>query len=785
MSDITGPSPAPPSQPSGGQGAGPDRVADARFNKEQRTADEGGGKGEQQRPEREVPTARFDPAVAVAPSLLHLAPGDEIKGAIARVDAEQRPILETHAASYALEPDAGLKARDTVLIRIEEVDRKTIGTLVEKNSAPVEARVEVTLTLVSLHETPDARPVVETSAGHEPVQPAYHPESATPTPDREPDLQSSLLALSGSGALGPPADITKPAIQTQQTQIQTPSSGLVSVLAAGANPVAPAESGAIATSAAPPASLSSVTPPSPATVVGTPGAAGAAGAVVSGNIPKPGQVLAGRLIAADPSAIGSAALGQITRLSPGTALTLTVLGAGETAGNSSHQGVILQGTVVSADQIATTQTTAQTTAPPSTAIATAPTESKAEATPPLTPAPPGTLSTSSNSLASPTPPQGDLHYLQTAAGALIFHADGIIAPGTPLTIAVTANAPTTAAAGSTPAATTTATTAQPANVTGAAVTGVEVAGIENPEQLAKSIVDSVRQGIAASSTTDPGTGANAPTATAAGTGTTSDPAQVLSGSGSGARPAVEAPLAPLPPLAAYNTAWPVIDEVMAAVAQADPTAQGIASARMPAPNQRFPNTFLFFLTAMGMRRPTAWFGDRANKAVETLRGLGLLKRFQAEFARLGRVTRDAPGTEWRPFIVPMQHDGGTHAMVVLTRPHAEERQHREKGGGNDESDESGDEAKGKERFLVEFNLSRLGRVQLDGLMQPDRLDLVVRAGNALSASMQDDLRVLYNRAIEGEGLSGFLGFEPLSRSPVDVQDILARAIPEDHKPFDA
>ena len=67
------------------------------------------------------------------------------------------------------------------------------------------------------------------------------------------------------------------------------------------------------------------------------------------------------------------------------------------------------------------------------------------------------------------------------------------------------------------------------------------------------------------------------------------------------------------------------------------------------------------------------------------------------------------------------------------------------------------------RFVIECDLSALGTVQIDGLMQAPEgsaphLDLVVRSHAELPADMRSDLQALYLAACEESRISGKLAF---------------------------
>ena len=77
-------------------------------------------------------------------------------------------------------------------------------------------------------------------------------------------------------------------------------------------------------------------------------------------------------------------------------------------------------------------------------------------------------------------------------------------------------------------------------------------------------------------------------------------------------------------------------------------------------------------------------------------------------------------------------------------------------------DEGGDAADGDaagHRFLIDMDLSRMGRLQLDGLVHDSRFDLTIRSPAAFPEPMRQDLRTLFRDASNAVGLHGGLMFQ--------------------------
>ncbi len=69
--------------------------------------------------------------------------------------------------------------------------------------------------------------------------------------------------------------------------------------------------------------------------------------------------------------------------------------------------------------------------------------------------------------------------------------------------------------------------------------------------------------------------------------------------------------------------------------------------------------------------------------------------------------------------------------------------------------------------MIEASLSRLGDIQLDGLVRQLRFDLMVRTQAPLPRTMRLDIEALFDNANEQFGVHGAIKFQVLPRFPVD------------------
>ncbi len=194
--------------------------------------------------------------------------------------------------------------------------------------------------------------------------------------------------------------------------------------------------------------------------------------------------------------------------------------------------------------------------------------------------------------------------------------------------------------------------------------------------------------------------------------------------------------------------WPILDEVLETLSQTDPSL--FVRMRAAIPNTSNPvklsTALLFFIAATGIGDVRAWLGD---KIMDTLLRAGrsdLLNQLTTDFSAISRRAFEQTPDGWRPYMVPIFLGEELHRLQFFTRQQYHEDQ----------------ENKGRvkqTRFLVNIDQTRLGDIQLDGLLQAQRLDMVLRSENEVSGEIKDGIRQHYQSALEETKLSGAIMFE--------------------------
>jgi hypothetical protein len=191
-----------------------------------------------------------------------------------------------------------------------------------------------------------------------------------------------------------------------------------------------------------------------------------------------------------------------------------------------------------------------------------------------------------------------------------------------------------------------------------------------------------------------------------------------------------------------------LSEALQALQELRPAvAHDLISTVLPQTNARMTADVLFFLSALRGGDLGDWLTPGAARLLRRERP-ELLTRLGEEFRQIATLAREPTAGDWRIALVPFFNGSEIDQLRLYLRPY---------GGDGEETEAT---PKGL-RFILDVELSRLGRLQLDGLVRDDRkrLDLIVRSERPLAPAMQNDIRGIFEEANATTGVAGGLAFQ--------------------------
>lgn len=177
-------------------------------------------------------------------------------------------------------------------------------------------------------------------------------------------------------------------------------------------------------------------------------------------------------------------------------------------------------------------------------------------------------------------------------------------------------------------------------------------------------------------------------------------------------------------------------------------AQQVMRDRVPQPNDGLAGTLLFFMNSMRQSGAAGWLGGDSVDRLERNGKRELVSKLIETLENAGGTAQDSTVGSWRTYPLPLHAMGDfqtLHLHVHQDKPESRPGENRP--------------AESKTRFLISLNMTRLGAMQLDGLSQRKRLDMVVRSERQLPDGLPNELRGLYARTLEAVGFAGTLTFQ--------------------------
>ena len=204
--------------------------------------------------------------------------------------------------------------------------------------------------------------------------------------------------------------------------------------------------------------------------------------------------------------------------------------------------------------------------------------------------------------------------------------------------------------------------------------------------------------------------------------------------------------------------WPALDETFGALREGSPSAAlQMINAVLPRPDAALAANILLFIMGVRGGELASWMGDGPTRALQKLRP-DLLNRLKEDFKTLGRVAEEPPSNEWRALPIPMASGAEIQQIQLYLRRQT----------ADDEDDD--EQSEPSTRFIVDVDFSRMGRVQLDGLVHNanKRFDLIIRTDNQIPNRIQNDIRQIFENANDITGITGQLGFQAAPPKFIDA-----------------
>jgi hypothetical protein len=165
---------------------------------------------------------------------------------------------------------------------------------------------------------------------------------------------------------------------------------------------------------------------------------------------------------------------------------------------------------------------------------------------------------------------------------------------------------------------------------------------------------------------------------------------------------------------------------------------------------------LFLLKALQGGSLRSWMGEENATTLDALASLerkeggkgDLLSRLNAEFSSLKTLPESVSDGVWRSVLIPIYDQGTVQPLQYFFK----KQQHSDGKSADKQTD----------HFMVDVELTRMGRLQLDGLVQKQtprlQFDLIIRTEQPWGEEIRQTIREIFTRAQAISGFSGMVSF---------------------------
>ena len=242
------------------------------------------------------------------------------------------------------------------------------------------------------------------------------------------------------------------------------------------------------------------------------------------------------------------------------------------------------------------------------------------------------------------------------------------------------------------------------------------------------------------------------------------------------------PSQPLSPAPFSPLQWPAAEAAMQAaavqIASVAATTVAPATAASPSPHQVTSpdNTLRFLLAALRLGDARALVGANVLETLEKSGARDILRQLHDDVARLARLAAGPPAAgDGRAIVLPVFDNGQYQPILLyLFAPPNAAGDHPD---FPDDAPPPEEEGPSDSRFLVDLNLTRLGRMQFEGHLQDGRLSMIIHHGAALSISDRQAIGKIFDAANGASDITGsvvFDGAQAFHHNPAAAPDLFDR-----------
>jgi|GEM_PF-3793497 len=211
-----------------------------------------------------------------------------------------------------------------------------------------------------------------------------------------------------------------------------------------------------------------------------------------------------------------------------------------------------------------------------------------------------------------------------------------------------------------------------------------------------------------------------------------------------------------------DSKWPALDDAIKVLNNLAPQLAQNISNSIPSPTQNFPSTALLFLAALRFGSIEGWLGANTLQLLKSSEKENLVSTLKNNFGRIVNLSKEENLGQWKIISMPMLYEGKLEQIKLYT--------HHEYEG--QEGDKKEKHIKSM-RFIFNIELSRMGKMQLDGAINKPKklLNIALRSVENLSSNMRNDISTLFINSLEQMGMKGEITFHSGKIAMIKLEEI--------------
>ena len=194
--------------------------------------------------------------------------------------------------------------------------------------------------------------------------------------------------------------------------------------------------------------------------------------------------------------------------------------------------------------------------------------------------------------------------------------------------------------------------------------------------------------------------------------------------------------------------WPKLDDALRTLSESHPTlGQQVINSILPKAGTGLAANIILLVSAIRHGDIKAWLGDAPVRALQRIKP-ELMSRLRDDFSQINLLSDDNISNTWRSYPIPFLNGQEIEQIWLYIKCKSE----------SDKDSETPDQGT---RFILDLDLTYIGRLQLDGLVQSTQkqFDLILRTDNPIHQMLQNGIRDIFQKAIEQTGHIGGLTFQ--------------------------